>query len=602
MCGILGQINFRNSINKENFKLMLNSLIHRGPDGFGIEVFEDGKVCIGHRRLSIIDLSDRAKQPISNEDGSLWLTFNGEIYNYKSLRKELINKGHQFKSDTDSEVIIHGYEEWGKDCLNRLRGIFSFGIFDQNKQEVFLARDHAGVKPLYYYQNENVFLFSSEPRAFLKCDSFKKELNKEALHLYLGYGNVPGLHSIFKGVRKLLPAHYLLLPINSDSPKVVNYWELKYQPKISNEEEAIFLIKSKIEESIQIQTISDVPVGSLLSGGIDSTIITSYLAQKLPYSLSTFSIGFDEKYSDESQYAKFIADSFQTDHNHQEINAGIANSNLAELININEEPFHYNGLFPYLSLAKLVNNKGHKVVLGGDGADELFAGYNWYDDFSNWYNQFAKPTYRQKIARIWRGEVLNRKDPVSKYSQYNSFLSPKLRDELFGFDDNEVITNVISPYWNQDYSPVLNAQIIDFHCFMPDHCLVKVDKVSMAKGLEVRVPFLDIELIKLVFSIDENLIYHKGERKSLLKKAMKDYFPENMQLNRKKGFSSPLDKWNEEILGINALAILKNGALAQYDIIKVEGLIRCFNKLNSSDLLLLVGLEFWFKKWMVMEN
>ncbi|MDN3667880.1 asparagine synthase (glutamine-hydrolyzing) [Echinicola jeungdonensis] len=597
MCGILGQLKFKNSINRENFELMLSSLIHRGPDGFGLKGFEEDRVYLGHRRLSIIDLSDRAKQPISNENESLWLTFNGEIYNYKSLRKELITKGHKFKSDSDSEVIIHGYEEWGVDCLNKLRGIFAFGIFDKNKKEIFLARDHAGVKPLFYYQNENVFLFSSEPKAFFKCDSFRKELNKEALNLYLAFGNVPGEYSIFKGVKKLLPGHYLKLSINSLTPKVVKYWELKYQPKISNKEEAIFKIKDKIEESIELQTLSDVPVGSLLSGGIDSSIITSFLVKRLPYSLSTFSIGFDEKSSDESEYAKLIADSFQTDHIHKEINADIANSCLEELISINEEPFHYNGLFPYLSLANLVKNKGHKVVLGGDGADELFAGYNWYDDFNNWYNQFAKPTYRQRLASIWRGEVLNRKDPISKYITYNGYLSSVLRDEIFGLNDSELITSVISSNWNQNYSPVLNSQIIDFHCFMPDHCLVKVDKISMAKGIEVRVPFLDIELIELVFSIDENLIYNNGEKKFLLKKAMKNYFPENMHINRKKGFSSPIEKWKEEIIGNDAFSILINGALVKNDIINGDALIRNFNKMNSYDQLLLIGLEHWFKKW-----
>lgn len=596
MCGILGQVNKNLPITKNVFSVMLNQLESRGPDGFGIEILNNGKVALGHRRLSIIDLTENAKQPLCNESGTVWLTFNGEIYNYKALKQELQQLGHHFKTQSDSEIIIHGFESWGHEVVHKLRGIFAFGIYDTTKQELFLARDHAGVKPLYYLHTNDTLIFASEPKAILKSDQYKKAIDTDSFQLYLKYGNVPSDYCIYKGIKKLKPAHSLVC--NSFNEIRINrYWQLNYKPTIFNIKDAEEQLYAKVIEAIGIQTSSDVPIGSLLSGGVDSTIVTGVLSESLNYQLSTFSIGFDDVASDESEFAELVAKHYNTQHHAQQMNVNFALEGINQLTQIYDEPFHYNGLIPYLFLSKNVAEHHFKVVMGGDGADELFAGYNWYNQFNLWHATEPKATSFNRLFRSNSKRNI-KKNSVYQYSKYNGHL-PESQIELLSPNYiKELSDSVIAEHYNPELPPVLAAQLVDFNCFMPDHCLTKVDKTSMSQGLEVRVPFLDIELIELAFSIDHQLIYNKGERKSLLKKSLNKFLPKDLDSKRKKGFSSPLNRWLSEGIKEKGYNLLNNGYLFSNKLINSDETLTNYDKLSSSNQLLLIGLEMWGRSWM----
>jgi asparagine synthase (glutamine-hydrolysing) len=572
---------------------MLNTLSHRGPDVSRFISLNEDRILLGHTRLSIIDLTENATQPMTNEDSSVWLTFNGEIYNYIELGKELRALGHNFKSNTDSEVIIHAYEEWGKDCVNKLRGIFAFGVFDIKKNSLFLARDHVGVKPLYYLYNNKTLIFSSEIKAILSWTEYNREIDYNGLSYYLAYGNVSGDTSIFKGIKKLSPGHTLFY--NSfGNIKIENYWKLTYKPSILCEHEALFLVKEKLEECIKIQTVSDVPLGVLLSGGVDSTIITSLLSKSFQGDLTTFNVGFDSKESDESEYARLVANEYNTKHYHHQINAQIALGMLNDLIEIFDEPFHLNGIFPYYALSKLVNSKGYKVVIGGDGADEVFAGYLWYDRFRDYRKN--KPLNKVK-SLFGLSRTLNHKD-LQQFASYNGFMFNVLQKELNSHYNPYSIYKPLETYWHPEYGEALAGQFLDFNTFLPDHGLTKVDRVSMSQGIEVRVPFLDYELIDLVFSIDHSIVYKFNQRKWLLKNAMEKHLPKGFDQNRKKGFSSPLNKWLKGSINKNGYNLLRDGSLVQRGILKGDGIKVNYHKMGVYNQLLLVGLELWSRRWL----
>jgi asparagine synthase (glutamine-hydrolysing) len=599
MCGIIGQVNIEGPIDKPVFERMLKALVHRGPDGSGMKFFNDSKAALGHTRLSIIDLSDAGSQPMTNEDGSIWLTFNGEIYNYVELRKELQKKNHVFKSSSDSEVIIHAYEEWGIDCVKRFRGIFAFGIYDCCRHFLFIARDHVGVKPLYYTLSQDKFVFASEPRALITDPKYNISINQEAFSLYLAYGNVPSEHCIYSGIKKLLPGHSILL--RGGKITVSKYWKLNYNPIIKNGNEASEVIKEKIVDSVISQAISDVPIGTLLSGGIDSTIITSILADNTTVPLPTFTIGFQEQESDERSYAKFVSDNYLTHHHEEVLTYTSACSLLPSIVNAFDEPFHLNGLFPFYCVSQLVKNNKIKVVLGGDGADELFAGYLWYEQFQKILDSTKRTGFFESLKTLMVGDKI-KSQYVNTFFKYSGYLKNRPHKDVLGrqmtnYGDTVNINDVLEKHWRTDYPSVLAAQVTDFNCFMVDHCLTKVDRSSMSCGVEVRVPFLDIELVNLIFSIDHKIIFNKNERKSLLKKAMNDHLPAVMDKNRKKGFSSPMDSWLKQGLSNIGKEFLFNGSLCQRGFINPDNLFQLFDSFNYSNQLMLISAELWSRRW-----
>lgn len=589
MCGILGYYHAQIPIKEKVFERMLGTLSRRGPDGSDSIFLEKNYIALGHSRLSIIDLSEAGSQPMSNEDETIWLTFNGEIYNFRALRQTLEQKGHIFRSDCDSESIIHAYEEWGIECVNYFRGIFAFGIYDCQNSTFFLARDHIGVKPLYYSISLNEFIFASLPRAILASSSFATDIDFTALSLYLAYGNIPAEYCIYKGINKLLPGHRLIFKEGKST--IQQYWKATYQPNIFNPEEAEERLRAKIEDSISLQTISDVRVASLLSGGIDSTIVTALLKQKTSGNTPSFTIGFQENESDESAHAQLVASYYQTEH-HQEIltyeNAVLSLNSIADAF---DEPFHLNGLFPFYALSQYVQKNRIKVALGGDGADELFAGYLWHEKFGQ----------KRRSIKEWARLLvtMSNLDLVKIFFSYNGFFGDKDQEDILGneFVRHASVYEILSKHWDPHLPRVMGGQILDINCFLVDHCLTKVDRASMACGVEVRVPFLDIELVELILSIDHKISYMRNERKALLKKTMRHLFPPMMDIERKKGFSSPIKKWVNKGLGTVVEPILVNSHLCRNGYISRTFIQNQFPQLSSNKQLLLISLAVWFHYW-----
>lgn len=601
MCGIIGQIDRATPVNRGNFDGMVDSLSSRGPDGRGTVFLNAGHVALGHRRLSIIDLSDAGRQPMSNQDGTVWMTFNGEIYNFKSLRQELEHSGYSFRSHTDSEVIIYAYEKWGIDCVRRFRGIFAFGIYDCRSDSLFLARDHIGVKPLYYYYDGNNFVFASQPKAILEAERLSVKVDHESFSLYLAYGNVPADRSIYQGIKKLLPGHRLLL--REGRVDVSCYWKLEYSPMITNREEAERAVAEKVEECVVAQSVSDVPIGTLLSGGVDSTIMTGILASDGHAALDTFTIGFDEEESDESRYARLVADAYHTGHHHRWLPYETATAMLPGIIEAYDEPFHLNGLFPMLAVSRLVQDNHGKVVLGGDGGDELFAGYRWYDSFAGRFGRESSRTARLKgQLRSLVGKSTARRDPVSDFFRFNGSMNNTAQVNWAGPSLRSAITDVdllepLRRHWHPEYPSVLAAQFMDFNCFLVDHCLSKVDRASMACGVEVRVPLLDPELVSLVFSIDHDIIYSGGERKALFKRSLNKYLPEGLDTTRKKGFSSPMGVWLGRGLADSGKSLLLDGSLCSHGYLNADTIQNTYSASGAQIQLLLLGAELWFRRW-----
>jgi asparagine synthase (glutamine-hydrolysing) len=576
---------------------MVDALAKRGPDGRGLKSLDGGKLILGHRRLSIIDLSEAAAQPMCNEDGSIWLTFNGEIYNYIALRSRLTACGHVFRSRSDSETIIHAYEEWGRDCVRHLHGIFAFAIYDGKERSLFLARDHVGVKPLYYTNSSDRFVFASQPKSIAISENYRPRIDEQALSLYLAYGNVPGSACIYEGIQKLPPGHWL--SVKDGKINVRQYWALRYEPKVRDVTEAEELIRSKVEESVQLQAISDVPIGTFLSGGVDSTVVTAILA-KTGAPLSTFTIGFDDDGSDESPYARAIAAHWKTRHHEWTLTRERACALLPQIVEATDEPFHLNGLFPFFAVSELAQSNGTKVILGGDGADEIFAGYRWYERFQTAVTAAKDvPAYSYLLAAIGfrRGPL----SPVEEFFHYNGTFDHTAQRERLGVRFTPARKQLYAPLassWEPALPPVLAAQLMDFNCFLVDHCLTKVDRMSMACGVEVRVPFLDVGLVEAAFSIDHGIIFRGSERKALLKSAMKACFPSGMDTMRKKGFSSPVEVWLGETLARVGEQFVIDGGLAARGLIDVDKVARSYSRLTVSEQLVLLGAELWCRRWM----
>jgi asparagine synthase (glutamine-hydrolysing) len=599
MCGIAGIWNTSSQAEQSAVDAMVDALARRGPDGKGTRTLDGGRLILGHRRLSIIDLSDAGSQPMCNEDGSIWLTFNGEIYNYLGLRAELQQRGHVFRSHSDSETIIHAYEEWGTECVRRLRGIFAFAIYDGVNRGLFLARDQIGVKPLYYLSSSGGFLFASQPGAILASGSVRPEIDRSAFSLYLAYGNVPGQACIYDGIQKLLPGHWLFL--RDGQLEIRQYWKLRYESLVGDFTEAAELIRSKIEESVVTQAVSDVPIGTLLSGGVDSTIITSILAERDAASLSTFTIGFDDDDSDESRFARPIAERFGTRHHEKTLGYEEACALLEDIVEAIDEPFHLNGLFPYFAVAKLAQSSRIKVVLGGDGADELFAGYRWYESFAEAIASGRDTSLHERLLLAVGLKRRNENWPIEVFFRYNGSFDDRSQRDLLGIPfpsgESERLYAPLARSWQPGSPPVLAAQFLDFHCFLVDHCLTKVDRMSMACGVEVRVPFLDLELIETAFKIDHSIIFRRLERKALLKSAMKSRFPPDMDIDRKKGFSSPIDTWLASGMASAGDDLLRDGSLVASDLIDANLLRKSYSKMNVGQQLALISAELWARRW-----
>lgn len=568
MCGICGIINYNESgeVDRKVLNAMCSAMAHRGPDDEGIYLNEaKPSAGLGHRRLSIIDLSGAGHQPMSNEDGSAWVVFNGEIYNYKDLRFELEKKGHRFKSNSDTETIIHLYEDYGEECVEYLRGMFAFAIWDGKKEILLLARDRPGKKPLLYYQGGGKFCFASEFDSLLKSGFVEKKINYDAIHHYLTFGYIPAPLTIYDKVYKLLPAHTLILKENKITLR--RYWELDYSKKIiisegDAAEETLRLLK----ESVGCRLYSDVALGAFLSGGIDSSSIVSLMSQLSVNRVKTFSIGFEEKNYSELRYARAIAKTFNIEH-HEFIVKPKVLEILPLLVERYGEPYADSSCIPTYYVSR-ETKKFVTVALSGDGGDESFAGYERYQAMllANAYRRapkFARKAAeyfsailpdsvdsKNKLHRIKRFFSHAKLPTTQRYARWISMLGKVMDRDFYSEGYLKKISQVdplkiIEPYLknSMDLSLMDGLLMTDVHTYLPNDLLVKVDIASMANSLEVRSPFLDHKLMEFAAKLPPEYKMRRTVKKYILKKAVKDLIPQKNIDRRKMGFAVPVGKW-----------------------------------------------------------
>ncbi|NLZ45168.1 MAG: asparagine synthase (glutamine-hydrolyzing) [Clostridiales bacterium] len=550
MCGFVG---FTNKINDSSIVLgkMMNRIKHRGPDSEGKYI--DEQIAMGFRRLSIIDLSEKANQPIFNEDKSIVITYNGEIYNYKELRKQLIECGHSFYTNSDTEVIVHGYEEWGTDVLNKLRGMFSFILFDKKKNEIFGARDFFGIKPMYYAMMGDTFMWGSEIKSFLDHPDFKKELNETALENYLTFQYSPTTETFFKNVYKLTPAHYFIY--KNGKMDIKRYWEVKFNDDNEPDlEQWVEKITDIFENSVNAHKIADVEVGSFLSSGVDS----SYVAAVANVD-KTFTVGFgeDEKYN-EIGYAKEFSKYINKENTSKVITPEEYWGNLSKIQYHMDEPLADPAAVALYFVCQLASEKV-KVVLSGEGADEIFGGYNIYhnpDDMAA-YNKIPRPLRRgigalaDKLPHKHGVNFLIRgsKDLEERFIGNAYIFSEKERKNLLKIKTDAPDANVITkPFYDKvkDKDGVTKMQYLDLHLWMTGDILLKADKMSMAHSLELRVPFLDKEVMSVAQRIPKRYRITKDSTKYAMRVAALKACPPQTANKKKLGFPVPIRVWLKE--------------------------------------------------------
>ncbi len=565
MCGIAGIID-RRGADEGLLKEMRDAIAHRGPDAAGIWLSPDRIVGLAHRRLSIIDLSDAGRQPMPDNGGAACITFNGEIYNFQEIRGKLESKGHAFKSRTDTEVILKAYRQWGFDCLAAFNGMFAFAIYDEKKKIVFLARDRAGKKPLYYTADSGKFAFASEIKSLLKDRSVPREIDLQALNHYLTFGYIGGRQSIFGSVRKLPPACAMVYDINTGGIKTWNYWQPPVpQSKARTEDELLEELEALLHDAVRLRMISDVPLGAFLSGGTDSSLIVAIMSRISGTPVKTFSIGFDEGRYNELPYARIVARHFGTDHQEIIVKPD-AFSVLPELVRQFDEPFADSSMIPtwYVSRA---TRQHVTVALSGDGGDELFGGYSSYlGTLGNYYASKFIPSFVRKGiagAAVFLPDKIKGKRQLLRLGcdPYDAFIDRvshncfkrRYRSSLLSGDVMAALgEGFIEPEASMrrcllggQYDFVNRLGRADFLNYLPDDILVKVDRASMFVSLEVRAPLLDYRIAEFSFGNVPGSLKVKGMRtqKYLLKKLAKKMLPVELDVNRKWGFAIPVAEW-----------------------------------------------------------
>lgn len=565
MCGICGIFEFqrRDGIPESLVRRMTDSIVHRGPDDEGIFIGEG--VGLGFRRLSIIDVAG-GHQPLSNEDGRVWVMLNGEIYNFADLRQELIARGHQFRTRSDTETIVHLYEQYGEDCFRRLRGMFAIALWDSRDRKLLLARDRVGKKPLFFAANQNRVLFGSELKAILAADGLSREIDHEALADYFSFGYVPCPKTIYRSVRKLLPGHYLV--ISERECREVPYWQLTFgNTEERSEEDWAEALRHQICEATRIRLMSEVPLGAFLSGGVDSSSVVAMMTHLMNRPVTTCSIGFDDKEYDETDFARQIAAQFKSDH-HGEIVRPSALEVLDKLVWHYDEPFADSSAIPTYYVSKIAR-RHVTVALGGDGGDESFAGYRRYllDHRENQFRQFVPAPLRAAVfgplgklypAAAWAPRIFRAKatfqslsrTPVEGYFNSISYFRPPEKSQLFAKDFTRSLggynsIDVLQHHYQRAGTDDLLSRIqyVDIKTYLTDDILAKVDRASMAVSLEVRAPLLDHNLLEMAARIPSALKLKGRVGKYIFKKAMAPELPRGILDRKKMGFAIPLDRW-----------------------------------------------------------
>lgn len=566
MCGIYGILSLYGKLDSKVFGISDRTAIlqHRGPDDYGH--FADSSIYLNHRRLSIIDLQS-GKQPIFNEDRSICVIFNGEIYNFQDLRNELTNLGHIFKTKSDTEVIVHSYEEWGNNCVNKFRGMFAFAIWDSKNKKLLLARDRLGIKPLFYAVLNGYFYFASEMKAILQYPQFPREIDPDGLASYFTLSYIPAPLSIFKYIRKLLPGH--ILEIKDGNIKIVKYWDVHISPdRTKSEKFFIDGFMGLLEESVKLRMISDVPIGAFLSGGIDSGAVVALMSRMNSSPVHTFCMGFGGNvggYLDERKYAKKIAYRYGAVHEEYEVLPDVE-SIIKEILLSFDEPFADDSTVPSYYLCK-ITRENVKVALSGLGGDELFGGYERYLGLklSSFYNRFPW-ILREKIFRQLIEKLTERKDSyytvnhLKRFARYASlpndmryygFLSSLGKEEDIFSEPEKYRDNfnncreLMFGYFNSDNAnePLDRAFYCDIKTYLPEDILACTDRMSMWHSLEVRVPFLDHKFLEFCATIPHEMKIKFWHKKHILRKAVSELLPNDVLSHRKQGFACPMAHW-----------------------------------------------------------
>lgn len=618
MCGIVGYAGFTK---KTPLDKAIEKIHHRGPDDNGVQYF--GGVALGNTRLSIIDLSAKGHQPMNSYDKSLCITYNGEIYNFKDVKK-LLERKYKFKSNSDTEVILYAYKEWGVGCLERLHGMFSFVIYDRKKDLLFGARDRLGQKPLKYYWDNKKFIFASEIKAILPLLDSKSDIDEVAIDDFLTLQYVPSPKTGFKKIYKLPAGHYFLF---KDGKLIKRkYWSINFNKKlylsIKDWQDLVF---SEIKRAVKSHLVSDVPVGALLSGGLDSSIVVAIMSKYSSEKINTFNIGFDDERFDESSYAKRVSDMYDTNHVELFINSEDLMKNITSVVDAYDEPIGDNSILPSILIAKLAS-ESVKVALTGDGGDENFAGYDRYT-FVNIASFIAKSSAILKKAALFPAKAAFGLHPdkftermhrflsslddkfYRKYVNYNSFFSIATKHALYSKDfANKVRDNdsyeIYSSYYDKKLSDLDNALNIDINTYLSDDLLYKSDMASMANGLELRSPFLDHTLMEKMAAVPSEMKIKLLTKKKILKDIAiyYDLLPKEIVYRRKQGFNIPQNKWfkgplkgylKNRILSSNMMGII-------FDRNKVERYLNDYFRTNlnyDNNIFALLVLSLWFDKY-----
>jgi asparagine synthase (glutamine-hydrolysing) len=631
VCGIAGFCDFSKKSSNYILKNMTDVLYHRGPNdsGYFWDENEYAQIALGHRRLSILDLSAHGHQPMSFEH--LEIVFNGEVYNFKEIKKELLELGYSFHSDSDTEVILKSYHQWGIKAVDRFNGMFAITIYDRKTNKLIFIRDRAGVKPFYYYKKDSLILFSSELKSFHKHPDFQKEINKSSLSLYLQFGYIPEPHSIFKNTYKLKAGHYIEIDLKSQNFEEKKYWDVVdfyNKPKLDiSQDEAIEKTEELLKSSFEYRMVSDVPVGVFLSGGYDSSVVTAILQNQRSEKLNTFTIGFKEKGFDEAPYAKEVAKYLGTNHTEYYCTQKDALEIIPKLCELYDEPFGDSSAIP-TTLVSALARKYVTVSLSADGGDEIFAGYSKYTTTMQYFNKFnSVPNSIKSIVSFGMDNINPKHIPIlnktynfaTRYEKINAILkaknsveamkytseyfTKKEREKLLkvGFGDLQTNFDKNVANTNDEINQML---AIDYKTYMVDDILTKVDRATMSVSLEGREPLLDYRLIEFVSQLSSNLKYKNGDKKWLLKQITHKYLPKKMMDRPKQGFGVPLTEWFRDELKeyfmvyLDEKRIEKEGLFDSKEIIRLRDSYLLGNKENVQKLWFLLMFEMWYEKWM----
>ena len=629
MCGILAVLNFdpENQVREPLLRQMTDTMAHRGPDDAGLWI--NGSVGLGHRRLAILDLSSAGRQPMTNEHGTIWITYNGEIYNFQELRQTLESRGHSFRSHTDTEIVLHAYEEWGTECLSRFNGMWAFALWDEGHRSLFVARDRLGIKPLVYYHDRDRFICASEIKGILSDRTVPRNIDPQALHHYLSLMNIPAPFTIYQGIRKLESGHYLLIKDRSVEDRV--YWDLAVGEEVSdNQRNILEQLDVYLQDSIKRRMISDVPIGVFLSGGVDSSLVSAIAAKfKMKEPLDTFTVGFDGLGDhDESFWARLVANHIHSKHHETDLPFDFIKT-LPHLIQLFDEPFAISsGLALYLMAREV--SKQIKVVLTGDGGDEVFGGYPWrhslLDQYLDWFDLWPlsrlhkdsekKPTlpirWKTTLRKMRMKQIFDAlKCDNSTLRQWMYLQSLYCyneieKEELYNPEWTHQVSFVKTDHLLMDHLPKKASNrlarwiYLDLKTTLADEMLAKVDKATMACGLEARVPFLDYRLVEYAINLPTFMKIRKREGKRILRWLGERYLPKEIIRRPKHGFNVPLKVWFRNELWAFVNDILSESSLGKAGYFKpktVQEILQRHRQDMKSDLSNSIFTLLCFELW-----